>query len=73
MSQQALSPDELRHAVALLRGRGRSVEPIPGDKAGLYKIDGHISTGHDVMRHAVMAGMKPRKPVGGPAAPREEK
>jgi hypothetical protein len=26
-----------------------------------------------VMRHAVMAGMKPRKPVGAPGVPPEEK
>jgi hypothetical protein len=45
------------------------VEAIPGDKAGLYKIDGRISTAHDVMRHAVMAGMKPRMPVSDFAVP----
>jgi hypothetical protein len=45
------------------------VEAIPGDKAGLYKIDGHISTAHDVMRHAVMAGMKPPLLAGNPVVP----
>lgn len=73
MSQQAPTSDELQHAVALLRGRGRSVDPIPGDKAGLYTIDGHISTAHDVVRHAVMAGMKGRRPVAGPEATPGEK
>ncbi|KQP40739.1 hypothetical protein ASF49_20435 [Methylobacterium sp. Leaf104] len=58
MTQQAPTSDEILRAAAFLKKRGRNVEPIPGDKAGLYKIDGHISTGHDVVRHAVMAGWK---------------
>ncbi|WP_156647958.1 hypothetical protein [Methylobacterium sp. Leaf88] len=58
MSHQAPTPDEILAAAAFLKKRGRNVDSIPGDKAGTYRIDGHISTGHDVVRHAVMTGWK---------------
>ncbi|POR41823.1 hypothetical protein CRT23_17020 [Methylobacterium sp. V23] len=58
MTQQAPTPDEIPTAVAFLKKRGRDVVPIPSDKAGLYKIDGHICTGHDVLRYAVLTGWK---------------
>ncbi|KQO73200.1 hypothetical protein [Methylobacterium sp. Leaf88] len=72
MSLQAPTLDEIQHAVALLRGRGRKVETIPGNKAGLYKIDAHLSTAHGVMRHAVMVGMKPQRPFGSPTEQQRE-
>jgi hypothetical protein len=64
MTQQAPTFEEIQAAVAFLKKRGRNVNLIPGDKAGLYKIDGHISTRHDVVRHAFMAGWKLLGDVG---------
>jgi hypothetical protein len=58
MTQQAPTPDEIQAALAFLKKRGRNVDPIPGDKAELYKFDGHIRTTHDIVRHAIMAGWK---------------
>jgi exoribonuclease R len=73
MTQQAPTSDEIQAAAAFLKKCGRNLDLIPRDKTGPYKIDSHISTGHDVVRHAVMAGMKLRRPAGVPAAPSDKR
>lgn len=63
MNQQSPTPDELRAAVKFLQSRGRTADPIPGDKAGLHKVDGRISTQADVIRLAIAAGLYSNKTV----------
>lgn len=57
MSEQNPTAEEVQTAIAFLHSRGRRVEAIRGDKAGLYSVDGRLSTKHDVMRHAIAAGL----------------
>ena len=57
MSAQSPNTEELQAAIAFLHSRGRHVEAVPGDRVGLHKVDGRLSTERDVLRHAVAAGL----------------